>query len=120
MTPEQARDLFSDAFEAELDAEQQQAFDQALAANDALRAEYEAFQRAMQAVQGVPSATAPNLLPGVQTRIFKRTRGKYYAQGRNRLSHGLIHPVALGVFMLALIGFGWLALRLLDAMLGSP
>ena len=118
MTPEQARDLFSDAYEGGLPEDVQRVFEAQLAADDALAAEYAAFRRALELVRQRPRVQSPNLLPGVRRRL--RRRGRFYAGPLlERLGlGGVIHPVALGVLMLALLGLGWVALQLLEVVLG--
>lgn len=81
MTADEARDLFSEAFEGDLDEAQQEAFDAALAADEELRLEYEEFVDtfALVSKMGEPeSIEVPNLLPKIQDRIRRRSRGRYY------------------------------------------
>lgn len=106
MSPDQARDLFSDAYEKALAADAQRAFDAALEANAALAAEYAAFCRMLELMRHRPRPT-PNLLPGVKRRLKQRGRSAL----RNKL-YG-VQPIAIGALMLVLLGVAWLALHLL-------
>jgi hypothetical protein len=106
MSPDEARDLFSEAYEKALAADAQRAFDDALAANAELAGEYAAFCRMLELMKARPRPT-PNLLPGVKRRLRMRGRSAL----RNKL-YG-VQPIAIGALMLVLLGVAWLALRLL-------
>lgn len=110
MTSDQARDLFSAAHESELTDDERRAFDAALAADPALSDEYARFQSVLHATQRAvtPPSNVPNLLPKVQARIRKRSRGRFY---RDRFAErgGLqtMLPLLAGVVMLVLLGALW-------------
>ncbi len=108
MTPDEARDLFSDAYEKALAADAQAAFEATLAAHAELAAEYTAFCRTLELMAQRPRP-APNLLPGVKRRLKQRGRSAL----RNRL-YG-VQPIAIGVLMLVLVGVAWLALYWLQS-----
>lgn len=118
MSPEEARDLFSDAYEGGLAPDVKRVFEAQLAADELLAAEYAAFRRALELMRQRPRVQSPNLLPGVRRRL--RRRGRMYSWPLlQRLGFsGLIHPFALGLLMLALLGLGYIALRLIEATLG--
>ena len=109
MTPAEARELFSAAFERELDAAQQQAFDAALAADAQLAREYQAFTAMLELARGsgadtAPDEPVPDLLPGVQQRLRARSRGRFYADRfSERLGSGLLQPLPLALIMLGLL-----------------
>jgi len=111
MTPDQARDLFSAAHEAELSEEERRAFDAALTADAALADEYARFHSFLLSTKRAvtPPASVPNLLPKVQARIRKRSRGRFY---RDRFAErgGLqaMLPMLAGALMLVLLGALWL------------
>lgn len=117
MGPEQARELFSEALEGELDAEQQAAFDAALAADDELRADYEAFRGVLQLTRQAPREhERRDLLPGVQKRLRARSKGRFYGDRfAQRAGLGVLHPVLLATLMLLLLGLAWAALETLGS-----
>lgn len=53
---------------------------------------------------------APNLLPAVQRKIRKRSKGKFFADGwsttNNRVSYALIATLMLGIVVLAYVALG--------------
>lgn len=114
MSPDEARELFSDAYEEALAGDAKAAFERALDADIALADEYAAFCRALELMRTRPQPQPPNLLPSIQRRLKMQKRG---AALQKRFGLGGIHPVALGVLMLALAGLGWLALQLLQTAL---
>lgn len=122
MTPQEARELFSDAQEEALAPEQRQAFFELLAQEEALAAEYRAFCATLAAVRsqaaGAPethAGAAPNLLPGVQRRLRVRSRGRFYGDRfAERVGVGPIAPVLWALLVLALIAIAWFASSLLD------
>jgi len=121
MTSQQARELFSAAYDTELDPNTQAAFDAALASDPELAAEFAEFRLLLRAAaeDPQPPVPAPNLLPGVQRRLRARSRGRYYGDRfSERTGLGLRSPFLLAVAMLALAGLAWLALRLLQAIAG--
>lgn len=115
MTSDEARELFSAAYDGELDDGQKRDFDAALAADEELAAEYrelEALLRDASAMGEPGEEDAPDLLAGVQNRIRVRSRGRFYrdrfaseAKARSML------PIYLGVAMLLLVAIAWLTLH---------
>lgn len=112
VTDDEARELFSAFHDRELTPERHEAVENALKANPHLRSEYEAFSRMLTGLQNLaeraektaPSRpgvahepASPDLLAGVQQRLHKRSRGKFYG---DRWSH------VAGVFPLELIALG--------------
>jgi anti-sigma factor RsiW len=117
MSPDEARDLFSQAFEGDLDAARREAFDAALASDEELRREYQDFVETFQLVARMGAAEddadAPDLVRGVQERIRKRSRGRYY---RDRFSQraggpGWVLPLLLAIVSVLVIATAWLALE---------
>ena len=115
MSPDEARELFSEAYEEALAGEVKVAFDNALEADLELADEYAVFCRALELMRQRPQPTPPNLLPGIQRRLRMQKRGVAL---QKRFGLGGLHPVALGLLMLLLIGVAWVALELLQAALG--
>lgn len=116
MTREEARELFSAAFDAELDAASERALRAALEADPELAHEYAEFRATLERMRAAPPASdAPDLLPGVQRRLRQRSRGRYYADRfSERLGLGAWQPVVLAIVMLALLGLAWLGLSVLQ------
>ncbi len=114
MTPEQARDLFSEAFEGELDEERKQAFEAALAGDAELKHEYDEFVETFRIVgaMGADEEPAPDLLAGVQDRLRKRSRGRYY---RDRFSRragpGWVLPLMLALVSVLVLAVAWYAVH---------
>jgi hypothetical protein len=122
MSPEQARELFSEALEGELDAEQQAAFDAVLAADAELRADYEAFRGVLELTRQPPrELERRDLLPGVQKRLRARSKGRFYGDRfAQRAGLGVLHPVLLAILMLLLLGLTWVALETLGSVQLMP
>ncbi|MCB9622598.1 MAG: hypothetical protein H6723_04585 [Sandaracinus sp.] len=137
MTGEEARERFSEAYDDELSAEERAAFDAALDADLALRAEYEDFRALLDGTHALAGEDdpdlhddvalrraflegtsldgegseepVPDLLPGVQKKIRERSRGRYY---RDRFAERgkLATPVLLAVVMALVLGMAWFGL----------
>ncbi|MBX3269147.1 MAG: zf-HC2 domain-containing protein [Sandaracinaceae bacterium] len=115
MSPDQARDLFSEALEGDLDEAQKRAFEAALRDDPALAAEYEDFVDTFRIVGrlGEPETVqAPNLLPRIQERIRRRSGGRYYRDRFSRRSGGpgWAMPVVAAVAVILMLGVVWFAL----------
>lgn len=115
MSPDQARDLFSEAFEGELDAERKSEFDAVLAADAELQHEYQEFVETFQIVGhlgGEEDEPAPDLLAGVQERLRKRSKGRYY---RDRFSQrsgpSWVLPLLLAMMSVLVLALAWYALH---------
>jgi hypothetical protein len=117
MSPDEARERFSDAFEEGLEGEERARFDEALSADPALAAEYRAFCGAIKATRSLGRLESPrpsvDLLEGVQARIRKRSRGRFYRDrfAPQRGSQRLILPLIVTVLMLLLFGIAYAGLR---------
>ena len=120
MTPDEAKELFSAAYDGELDAATQQAFEAALAADPMLGQQYaelSATLAAAAASSGKEEAAAdtPDLLAGVQARLRTRSRGRFYADRfAERGGKGLLSPFALAVIMAGLCALAWFAFSYLQ------
>ncbi|MEZ4336262.1 MAG: hypothetical protein R3B82_06510 [Sandaracinaceae bacterium] len=115
MNSAEARDLFSEAFEGDLDEERKRAFDAVLAEDDALKAEYDDFVDTFNVLHKLAepeSVQAPNLLPRIQERIRRRSGGRYYRDRFSRRSGGpgWAMPVIAAVAVLLILGVAWFAL----------
>lgn len=114
MTPDEARDLFSAAYEGELSPEQRASFDALLAEDAALRTEYEGFCSTIGGMRSLGAQEPPrvDVLSGVQKELRRRSRGRYY---RDRFAAksaaGRWTPMAIGVAMLLVLAVAWMALH---------
>ena len=115
MSSDEARELFSDAYEKSLAGDEQRAFESVLEAHVELADEYAAFCRTLELMRRRPQAAPPNLLPGIQRRLKMNKRGETM---RRRFGLGGVHPLALGLLMLALAGVAWVAFELLQTSVG--
>jgi hypothetical protein len=139
MTAAQARELFSEAYEHELDPAQAEAFAAALAADPELAREYDAFVATLSGIvpalrggaasvrparggeSAAPEAAAPNLLPGVQRRLRARSRGRFYGDRfSERLGSGLLQPLPLALLLLGVLALAWLARTALGLIVATP
>jgi anti-sigma factor RsiW len=124
MTAAEARELFSAAYERELDGPQAEAFAAALEADPELAREYEAFVATLgfaRAGAVAPQVREPNLLPGVQRRLRARSRGRFYADRfSERLGGGMLQPLSLALVLLGLLALAWLAQAALSWIAVSP
>lgn len=120
MTRDEARDLFSAAWDGEL-GDARAEFDALLAADAELRAEYEDFTRVLRETQslmqgGSPLASdaepAPDVLAGVQRKLRARSGGRFYRDRfSERASRGVSWPLLLAAAMFALLAAAFLALE---------
>ena len=97
MTSDEARERFVDAADDGLSPEDARAFEAALAADDALRAEYDAFRGAAGALRahGQREATAASVarpaegsVSRVQRALRERSGGRFYPDRFSRLQAG--------------------------------
>ena len=118
MTSNEARDLFPDALDGTLSAAQQQAFDAAVAADPELRTEWTELRDLMSetaAIAEADAAVAPSvdLLRGVQTKLRRRSRGRFY---RDRFSRDVgrgaqMWPLVAASVMLLVLATAWYILH---------
>lgn len=118
MTPDEARDLFPDALDGTLSTAQQQAFDAAVAGDPALQAEWTELRDLMSetaAIAEADAAVAPtvDLLRGVQTKLRRRSGGRFY---RDRFSRDVgrgaqMWPLVAATVMLLVLGTAWYVLH---------
>ncbi|MFW5921077.1 MAG: anti-sigma factor family protein [Polyangiales bacterium] len=123
MTPDEARDQFSAAYEGELSPEQREAFDEALERDADLRAEYESFRSTMGGMRRLGASDeepSVDVLGGVQRKLRTRSRGRFY---RDRFAQksgvGRWMPLILGIAMLLVIAVAWMALHFVQVQ-GTP
>ena len=117
MTSQEARELFSAAYDSELAPEAQRDFEIALANDAILASEYAEFRTLLQAAaeDDVAITATPDLLPGVQHRLRARSRGRFY---RDRFSEraglGARSPLIIAGVMILIAALVWLALRVAE------
>lgn len=112
MDSNEARDLFSEAYEGDLEGERNDAFEQALEGDADLKAEYDDFVATLQMVHDLGKADdglpPPDLLRGVQERLRNRSKGRYYRDRfAQRASMSWMLSVMLAVTVLFLVGAAW-------------
>ncbi|MFW6050630.1 MAG: anti-sigma factor family protein [Myxococcota bacterium] len=109
MTPEEARERFSEALEGELVPEEQRRFEAALARDPGLQAEYEAFTATVRSTRALGAARPrADLAPVVQETLRRRSRGRYYRDRFSRRTprQTLVPLLVLGG-VLALVVAAW-------------
>jgi anti-sigma factor RsiW len=115
VTANEARELFSAALEGELTREEQQDLSEALVRDPGLRAEYREFvacHEALRQAAAAPAGPVPDLLPGVQSRLRARSRGRFYADRfAERSGKGWQPTVLFALLMLALLILCWLGVN---------
>lgn len=117
MTPDEARDRMSDAFEGELSEEDRLAFEALLASDAELRAEWAAFKSMMHETRAIGLDVAPpiHLLGGVQQRLRARSRGRFYRDRFSTMRRGeMVLPVVLGVVTIVLFLIAYAAMRYVE------
>lgn len=112
LTSDQARDQFSAAYDNEWSAAERAAFEDALAKDAELRAEYEEFVQLIRATSALSDEAeelkTPDLVAGVQARLRARSGGRFF---RDRFSEksgprGLM-PILLLSVMLFVVLLAW-------------
>jgi hypothetical protein len=119
MTRDEARDLFSAAWDGELGAARGE-FDALLAADPELRAEYEDFTRVLRETQALmgdagplesEAAPTPDVLAGVQRKLRARSGGRFYRDRfSERATRGVSWPLLLAGAMLVLLAVTYLVI----------
>lgn len=94
-TADEIRDLFSAALEGELAEAEKTEFEAALAENAELKDEYESFRALFRGTAAIAFTTEaetdekePQLLRGVQERLHKRSKGRFYRDRFSRNAGG--------------------------------
>jgi hypothetical protein len=123
VTSDEARDLFSAAYDAQLTAAQQVAFELALERDPELAGQYAAFCATLDAVGGeAPDASpTPDLLPGVQRRLRNASGGRYYGDRfAERSGVGWFQPWMVLLGLALLLGLVLVGVSVLGGMTLSP
>jgi anti-sigma factor RsiW len=123
VTPEEARDRFSEAVDGELTAEERTQLQQALDSDPALRREFESFRSTVESTRSLrDSGVRPrrSLLPGAKLKLRQRSRGRLYRNGFADRGGPRFLPLLLVLVMLIVLGAAWFAFYLLDARSREP
>ncbi len=141
MTADEARELFSDAYDGALAPEQKEAFEAALAADAELRAEYEALCELLDAARdlaGDPELSGeaealrvweaddddlevPDLLRGVQAKIRERSGGRFYRDRFAERQRGLgWMPLILALVLLLVLATAYIGLAYVEVAPSAP
>jgi anti-sigma factor RsiW len=118
MTADEARELFSAAYDGELTADERKLFDLALAQDQALAAEYREFSAMLDGAHSEigHDQRNPDLLAGVQRRLRVRSRGRFYSDKfAERVGIGLLNPLTIAVAMTLLAAAAWLVFGYLQS-----
>jgi anti-sigma-K factor RskA len=124
MSPAEARDRFSDAFEDALEGDERAAFERALDADRALAEDYRAFCEALAQTRALGRTVAPrpsvDLLEGAKARIRRRMRGRFHrdAFAPSRAT-GRVLPLVVAVLLLLLLGITYAGIHYMDALRGA-
>lgn len=126
MDQDEARDLFSRAYDGELSAEQQEAFDALLDRDRELAGEWSEFRDMLNEAQTLADGEddldfeAVDLLAGVQSKIRARSRGRFYKDRFAARTGGqAMMPLLLGIVMLVLLAVTWFALTFTEIQGGA-
>jgi anti-sigma factor RsiW len=120
VSPEEAEERFSAAFDGELSEQEQAAFEATLKEHPELAEEYEEFAQTMREVAAFAmedlgeeeEGEVPDLLSGVQDRLRERSRGRFYRDRFSRNARrGPPFILLVGLVMLVTLAVTWMALR---------
>lgn len=117
MDQDEARELFGEALDGTLTAEKKEALDRALASDPALREEFDSYRWVVRGAAALGADAArvsdvPNLLPAVQAKLRRRSRGRFYRtrfseQADARRGFWVLVAISMGL----LIALMWLLLQ---------
>jgi anti-sigma factor RsiW len=116
MNAEQARDLFSEAYDGELAPETRSSFEGLLENDAALAEEYKEFRQFLNDTRSDALNDGDievSLLEGVQHRIRARSKGRFYRDRYAELPGGG-WTVWILVLMIVVLGSAWMALYYVD------
>lgn len=123
MTPDQAEALFSVAYDRQLDADEQRAFDAAIASDAALAEKYAEFCRTLATLKASDArdVRTPDLLAGVQRKLRTKSGGRFYADRFSERS-GWASRQLFGVLLMAalLLALVWLAFGVFQSVQVTP
>ena len=115
MTPEQARNKFSEALDGDLSAQEQRTFDALLASHESLRLEYDDFVETIQLLGKIAEndiQRAPDLRSKIQERIRERSKGRFGRQGFSPgMSANWILPLIFIMVLVIAVAVGFFVLQ---------
>ncbi|MEM9069172.1 MAG: hypothetical protein AAGE52_11730 [Myxococcota bacterium] len=131
MTSDEARELFSEAYDGVLSAEEQSAFDAALAGDPELASEYSELQEVLSVAHSLGDDFAeadglrefeapvdlevPDLLSGVQAKIRERSQGRFYRDRFAERQKGMgWTPLILALIMALMLGVAYAGLTYVE------
>ncbi len=137
MTGDEARDLFSDAYEGALNAEKRAAFEALLDGDGELQAEYDEFSEFLDETHdlagalrmpvtlqefeaGVSDIPVPNLLPGVQRKIRERSHGRFYRDRFAEQAKARWTALIIAVIMALILGVAWFGVTYVQLQVDEP
>lgn len=120
MTDDDVRDRFSAYHDRELDPAEHESVRAALASRPDLEAEYQSFCKMIAALGAMAGpdpaspasapAPAPDLLHGVQRKLQRRSRGKFYGDAWSRVA-GIVPLELMAALLLVALVAVWFALH---------
>jgi len=114
LSSDDARDLFSAVYDGEIEGDEQKAFDEAIGADEALKAEWLEFRDLLNEAHALDEeleGEEPDLLAGVQKKIRTRSRGRFYKDRFAQAPSGGLLPILMAGVMLLLVAVAWLMLH---------
>jgi hypothetical protein len=114
LSSDEAREQFSAVYDGDLDGEAQKAFDEALAADAELNAEWLEFRDLLNEAHALDEeleGEEPDLLAGVQQKIRARSRGRFYKDRFAQTPGNGLLPILMAGVMLLLVAVAWLMLH---------
>lgn len=118
MNSEEARDLFSEAYDDALDPERKAAFDAALAEDPELAVEFAEFAELLDLTHAdAARETEPprDLLPAIQKKIRTRSAGRFYRDSfAQRMGAKTLMPIVIGIIMLLILAVALAGLSLIE------
>jgi len=118
VTSDEAKDLFSEAYDDELDAETRARFDAALAEDTDLAVEFAEFCDLLDITHADAERDAEpprDLLPGIQKKIRIRSAGRFYRDGfSERMGSKTLMPVVVGIIMLLILAIAIIGISMID------
>ncbi len=117
MDHDEARELFGEAIEGTLPSSKKEALERALANDPALREEFDSYRWVVRSAAALGTESkdvdeTPDLLPGVQSKLRRRSRGRFYRtrfseQADARRGFWILVAIAMGL----LIAVTWVVLQ---------